>query len=106
MPNLAQTVIFMAVEEDSLKTLGDLLTLPDIDVNARNKDGETALMMAARLGSARIAQELLNRSRFGLANADIICIFIILMRTFSKRSQKITRMRGEERGVDCLWLRL
>ena len=61
----------MAVEEDSLKILGDLLTLPDIDVNARNKDGETALMMAARLGSARIAQELLNRSRFGLVNADI-----------------------------------
>ena len=70
MPNIAQDTLFRAVREDDEEILGGVLTLDDIDVDARNADNETALMLAARLGSARIAKKLLSRDQIGLKNAD------------------------------------
>ena len=73
MPKDAQLTLFEAAEDDDVLSLGNILSQNStpIDLNARNADGETALMLAASRGSARIIQQLLSRHLQGLPDADI-----------------------------------
>ena len=71
MPNIALYTIFNAADTDNLADLKGMLSLPDTDIDIDGKiEGETALMKAARRGSARVAQALMNRDP-GLLNANI-----------------------------------
>jgi len=74
MPNIAEYTIFEAVKENSLKRLGNILDLDDdsFDINARNASGLTALMEAARVGSAVIARALLNRTTGIIADITLV----------------------------------
>lgn len=56
-----RTALFTAVREGSERALAVLLASPQVDVNAVNANGETALMLAAIRGSLPMAQALVKR---------------------------------------------
>lgn len=53
------TAMFQAVKEGNLDALDGVLLSDLIDVNARNENGETPLMIACQTGNKRIVEALL-----------------------------------------------
>ncbi|SRR5450830_289160 len=60
-PQRGYTALMLAIREDSLKVVDVLLSTPGIDLEAKAKNGDTALMLAAFHGYLPLVKTLLSR---------------------------------------------